>query len=111
MSNVVDVVTGEMRQHASRLERIARDGERGVEAARTVSVEGDAFGLLCSFLGSALNPVEAVGVLTTQGAVAGIDGMAASVRGLATLFEETDDGVEAGFRYFRNHKLAERAVL
>lgn len=111
MSEVVDVVVTSMREHAKRLETIGEDGERGVDAAETVSCHGDAFGLLCSFLGTALIPVERVGVLTAKGAVAGIDGTAASMRGLALMFEEADEAISDAFDHFKDDNFARRARM
>ncbi|MFT4260762.1 type VII secretion target [Microbacterium sp.] len=45
---VVDV--DDLRAHASRVQRVASDVEAAADAARVVSVGGEAFGVLCAFL-------------------------------------------------------------
>ncbi len=101
MSIDVRVSVEEMRAHADRLHDVANDGRTGVEAARTVSCHGDAFGLLCSFIGAKISPVEGVGVATAATAVTGIDATAEAIRGLATLFERADAAVDELFDLFK----------
>ncbi|KQP64091.1 type VII secretion target [Nocardioides sp. Leaf285] len=97
----IDVTLGEMRAHASHLDVIAETATEGVDAGRAVSIHGDAFGLLCAFIGEALEPVQSVGVDSAKAAVAGVSGTADAVRGLADIFGWTDDVVNDLFNVFK----------
>ncbi len=98
----IDVVTEAMRGHADKLDTIAASGKEGVEAGTATLLNGEAFGVICSFIGAALVPVQSAGVVNSQIAVTGISGTANTVRALATVFDEVDEAVNEFMNVFRN---------
>jgi hypothetical protein len=101
MSGEIDVVTEAMRKHAGDLDGIAATGYEAVQAGQGVSTSGDAYGLMCSFIGAALQPVQAAGIASTGLAVASIGATAMQVRAVAAVFDEVDDVVASAMNRFR----------
>ncbi|MCW2792166.1 MAG: hypothetical protein JWO76_1264 [Nocardioides sp.] len=101
MSGEIDVVTDAMRSHAGRLDQIASHGYEGVQAGQGITASGDAFGIMCSFIGAALQPVAQAGVATTAVAVGSIGATATQVRAVAKIFDEVDEVVEGAMNRFR----------
>jgi hypothetical protein len=97
----IDVTISEMQAHANRLDGIADQARRGLDAARSVSCHGDAFGILCAFIGAQLTPVEEEGVAMPRLATGGIEGTAEMMRDLARLFQATDEVVGDVFSVFK----------
>lgn len=87
------VVTDAMRRHATCLDGLADRGVVAVRAGREVSTPGDAYGVLCSFIGAALVPVQRLGVLDAEAAVGSLRAMADQVRVVAAGFDTTDAAV------------------
>lgn len=96
----IDVVTEAMRNHANKLDAIADSGQEAVDAGSGNAVNGEAFGVLCSFIGDALSPVQTAGVVNSKIAVGGVSATAHSVRALATIFDEVDEAVNGFMSLF-----------
>ncbi|GAB3769281.1 hypothetical protein FB382_002502 [Nocardioides ginsengisegetis] len=103
MSGEIAVVTDAMRRHAGDLDRLASWTYQGVEAGRTVSTPGDAYGVLCSFIGAAMVPAQATGIASTALAVASLGATAAQLRAVAEVFDEVDDVVGSAMNRFRGN--------
>lgn len=101
MSGGVEVATDAMRRHAAEVEGLAASAYDGVQAGRYLLVSGDAFGVLCSFLGAALAPVQATGVATTSLAVGSLGATAGQLRATAAVLDEVDDVVAGALHRWR----------
>lgn len=93
---VVD--TDAMRRHADTLDHIGARAEEAVQAAGDCVTGGEAYGLLCSFIGAAIAPVQVLGAAATVAATATIGGTAVGVRGMAEAYDAGDDAVSRGIR-------------
>lgn len=90
MSGEIDVVTEAMRRHAADLDDIAASGCAAVRAGVDVTTQGEAFGLMCAFIGRSLRPVQDAGIASTTLAVGSVRATAAQVRAVAAAFDEVD---------------------
>ena len=88
---VVD--TEALRAHAGKLDQIAADGADATEAAGQVTCNGDAFGILCSFVGAMLEPVEQSGIAEASAAQRSVTATASNMRGMATAYDTADEKV------------------
>lgn len=100
MSNNVDVVIDDMRKHASQLDEIAGDAHSAVKAGSTITTSGDAYGILCSFIGAAMAPVQTAGIAASAGAVASIGATAGQLRVAAKVIESADELVGSALNTF-----------
>lgn len=97
----IHVVTEAMRQHAGDLDGLAASAYQGVEAGRGITTSGNAYGLLCSFIGGAMVPAQATGIASTALAVASLGATATQVRAVAAIFDEVDDVVATAMDRFK----------
>lgn len=88
-----DVDVAGMRAHAGVLDGVSQAGADATEAANTVTCNGEAFGILCSFVGAALLPVQTAGYLQAKLAQESIKGTANGVRAMADAYELVDEAV------------------
>ncbi|GGU24394.1 type VII secretion target [Nocardioides albus] len=100
MSDNIDVVVDDMRKHASQLDEIAGDAYAAVQAGSTITTSGDAYGILCSFIGAAMVPVQTAGIAAAAGAVASIGATAGQLRVAAKVIEEADELVGSALNTF-----------
>lgn len=101
MSDEIDVVTDSMRKHAGDLDAMASSAYDGVQAGKHVTMSGDAYGVLCSFIGAAIAPVQATGIASTALAVTSLGATAAQLRSVAAVFDEVDDVVASAMDRFK----------
>lgn len=90
MSNDLEVDVESLRAHATRIRQIAQSGEEAVAAGKHVHAHGEAFGVLCSFIGAALEPFTLAGIGATEASVGMLNGLAKAVGETADLIETTD---------------------
>lgn len=100
MSDNIDVVIDDMRKHAGQLDEIAGDAYEAVQAGGTITTSGDAYGVLCSFIGAAMLPVQTAGIAAAAGTVASIGATAGQLRVAAKVIEEADELVGAALKTF-----------
>lgn len=98
MSGGFQVDTAGMRAHAGRLDHVSQSGADATEAANTVACNGEAFGILCSFVGAALLPVQQAGYLQAKLAQESVKGTAAGVRAMADGYDLVDQAVEKALK-------------
>lgn len=98
MGDEFHVDTDAMRRHASHLEELGHSAAQATQAAGHVTCEGSAFGVLCSFIGVALKPVEDAGVAAAALAQGSVAATAESVRGMAAAYDEVDEMVAEGMK-------------
>jgi hypothetical protein len=101
MSGEIDLVTEAMRGHATDLDGIAGSGYDAVLAGEHVTTRGEAFGLMCAFIGRSLRPVQVAGIASTGLAISRVGATATQVREVAALFDEVDDVVASALDLFR----------
>lgn len=97
----IDVVVEEMRDHSRKLDSIAQSGQEAVSAGQEVTTNGDAYGVICSFIGASLLPVQGSGVAVTMAATASVSALAEGVRATATVFESADGVVSDAFKWLK----------
>lgn len=95
----IQVTISELRSHAKKLDTISDSGQEAVDAGAYVTTSGEAFGVLCSFIGAALLPVQGAGVAAAGAACGLTNALAESVRGVANGFELTDEVVREAFEF------------
>lgn len=98
MGDEFHVDTDAMRRHASHLEELGHSAAQATQAAGHVTCEGSAFGVLCSFVGAALMPVEGAGVAGAVVAQGSVAATAEGVRAMAAAYDEADHLVAEGMK-------------
>ncbi|GAB2881189.1 type VII secretion target [Nocardioides pacificus] len=98
----LDVDTDVLRAHAAELDRIAESAREAVDAGRHVAVQGDAFGRICAFIGTALAPVQVAGVAAAREATAAVEVTGHGVRGVAGGFDLAERVVVDGLARLRD---------
>jgi hypothetical protein len=71
--------------------------QQALDAARTVSLPGDAYGVICQFFPPLIDPVEADGMDTLS---AGVDAVARAIDGVGTTaaeYQRVEDGNRDSF--------------
>ncbi|MGC7101591.1 type VII secretion target [Amycolatopsis lurida] len=76
--------------HASHLDGVTDRLNTALDAAKTVSMDDSAYGLLCSFLPPIVNPMEEKGMEAIGAAVEGVETTAGNVRKAAESYRESD---------------------
>lgn len=97
--SILDIDTDEVRRHADKLEivRDRVDDARG--AAGQVSMEGEAYGILCSpFLVPVLASLEQPAIAAMLSAATALDGTAGSLRAMATALDAVDRSAAGAIR-------------
>lgn len=85
-----EVVPDELTTHASRLDSLAGRLGTALSAASTVSMDDQAYGLLCSFLPPIVNPMEQKGMDAIKAASDGVSTTAGNVRAAADVYRDTE---------------------
>ncbi|MDA3627776.1 type VII secretion target [Saccharopolyspora sp. WRP15-2] len=86
--------------HASHLEALTDRVDTAISAAEQVSMDDEAYGLLCSFLPPIINPMEEEGLNALKAAKEGITTTADNVRQTAKEYQETDEAGADNFSQF-----------
>lgn len=86
-----EVVPEDLIAHASHLDGITDRLNTAVSAAKTVSMDDSAYGLLCAFLPPIVNPMEDKGIEALDAAVEGVSITAGNVRTAAESYREVDE--------------------
>lgn len=95
-----DVVTDDLRAHASHLDAFTDRLSTAMSAATTVSMSNDAYGLLCSFLPPIIDPMEQEGMDALKAASEAVDIMSANVRTAASTYQDSDMARQQTFQGF-----------
>jgi hypothetical protein len=87
-----------MREHASRLDHLAEQIGPAVDAARGVTLQADAYGMLCApLLLPILGSLESSALDTVSAGRDALSTTAHAVRGVAGTYEELEKLLHAGF--------------
>lgn len=95
-----EVEVEELTAHASHLDGLVDRLTTAVDAAKTVSMSDQAYGVLCSFLPPVVNPMEEEGINALNAAVEGVGHTAENVRTTADVYRDTDQGNAESFERF-----------
>ncbi|MDF9716018.1 hypothetical protein INN71_01120 [Nocardioides sp. ChNu-153] len=80
MSGVVAVDPGALHHHANRLAALAAEPRAAGGAARAVAAPGNAFGLLCGFIGQRLEPFGLMGAVACEAVGGALEATAEGLR-------------------------------
>ncbi|MEU5851108.1 ESX-1 secretion-associated protein [Saccharopolyspora shandongensis] len=97
MADEMNVVIENLRSHASKVDGVVDQLNVAVDASQQVTMNNDAYGILCQPFALMLQPVEQYGVETLQKAVEAMQDTAENVRGAAEDYQSTDDGNSSMF--------------
>jgi hypothetical protein len=98
MSNDGFSVGIDLSAHSQQLKGVMDALSQAVDAARTVSMPTDAYGILCQPFRMMLDPVEQWGLDALQEAVDATDTAADQVQAVARTYQETEQESSAQFR-------------
>ncbi|MEV0703041.1 ESX-1 secretion-associated protein [Saccharopolyspora sp. NPDC050389] len=98
MADEMNVVIENLRTHASKVDGVVDQLTTAVDASQQVTMNNDAYGILCQPFALMLQPVEQYGVETLQKAVEAMQDTAENVRGAAEDYQSTDDDNSSMFR-------------
>ncbi|WP_019853099.1 ESX-1 secretion-associated protein [Actinopolyspora mortivallis] len=90
MSEQVHVTPEELRAHASTVDEVVDRLNTAVDASQQVSLDNDAYGILCRPFAWMLDPVEQHGIDTLKKAVEGMRETAENLRDAAGTYESVD---------------------
>lgn len=90
MSDQFDVLTDQLNGHAGTLDGVQGQLSTALDAARTVSMPRDAYGVICQFFPPMIDPIENAGAAALQDAVDAMGGTARAVRDTATTYAGVD---------------------
>jgi hypothetical protein len=94
MPDGYDVLTSELQTHASRVDGLADRLGTAVDAARQVTMNDSAYGVICQPFAMLLQPFEQMGVNALNQAVTTVRESAGKVRDTARVYDTTE-GTEA----------------
>ena len=88
----VDVMVSEIRAHAGRVEEVGNHIDTARSAAGQVSMNAEAYGVLCSpLLVPILGLLEGAGIAGIAASAAAVDGTALALRAMASSYELVDE--------------------
>ncbi|MDQ0379334.1 type VII secretion target [Amycolatopsis thermophila] len=87
-----EVLTDELGTHAGKVDGLAERLQTAVDAARQVSMDNGAFGVICQPFAMMLDPFEQRGIQALEAAKECVSGTAGNVRTASTNYEGQDEG-------------------
>jgi hypothetical protein len=100
MPDEFDVLTGELQAHAGKVDGYMDRMRAAVDAANTVTMNNDAFGVVCQPFALLLQPFEEWGVRTLQQAADTLADSAKKVRDTTEVYTTRDEAQAATFRSY-----------
>ncbi len=92
MSAQFGVTPQALAAHGTGLDAVRGAVEQALDAARTVSLPGDAYGVICQFFPPLVDPVQAGGVDVLAGGVQAIERAIAGIAATAQEYQRAEDG-------------------
>lgn len=92
MSSEMNVVVENLRAHVSKVDGVVDQLNTAVDASQQVSLNNDAYGILCQPFALMLDQVEQRGVDALKTAVESMTDTADNIRGAAEDYQSVDDG-------------------
>jgi hypothetical protein len=93
-----EVLTGELNAHAGKVDGFADRLQTAVDAARQVTMNNEAYGVICQPFAMLLQPFEEMGVNALSKGSETVRENAGTVRDAATAYESTEDAKTAAFQ-------------
>lgn len=93
-----EIVAGTLDGHSKQLDDLSARIEGAVQAARTVSMPTDAYGIICQPFRMMLDPVESWGLQALQGAVEAMEAAGTAVRGTVAQYREMEESIRDSFK-------------
>lgn len=93
-----EVLTGELTAHAGKVDGFADRLQQAVDAARQVTMNNDAYGVICQPFAMLLQPFEQMGVNALTKGVETVRENAGTVRDAAKAYDSREDSQAATFR-------------
>jgi uncharacterized protein YukE len=97
MADGYEVLAGELETHASKVDGYSERMRTAVDAARQVTMNNEAYGVICQPFAMLLQPFEELGVRALEQAAETIADTARKVRDSATSYTGTDAAEAAGY--------------
>ncbi|HEV7974239.1 type VII secretion target [Amycolatopsis sp.] len=91
MADGYEVLGGELGIHAGKIDGFADRLRTAVDAARQVSMDNSAYGVICQPFALMLDPFEQMGVQALQTGSDSVDGTAGKIRDAATAYQARED--------------------
>jgi hypothetical protein len=98
MAEQFEIVTETLDGHRKQLDDLTERLRGAVDAAKTVSMPTDAYGILCQPFRMMLDPVEQWGLDALGGAVEAMDSAATSVNDTVKQYRQMDESVSDTFK-------------
>ncbi|GAB3567158.1 type VII secretion target [Amycolatopsis endophytica] len=97
-ANGYEVLTDELGTHAGKVDGLADRLQTAVDAARQVSMDNGAFGVICQPFAMLLDPFEQMGIQALEAAKESVSGTAGNVRTAVTKYEGQDEGTRQALK-------------
>lgn len=91
MPDEMNVVIENLRTHASKVDGVVDQLGTAIDASQQVSLDNDAYGILCRPFAWMIDPVEQMGVEALRTAVTSMQQVADDVRASAEDYQQVDD--------------------
>ena len=98
MPDGYEVLTGELRSHAGRVDGLVDRLRTAADAANQVTMNNDAFGVICQPFAALLQPFEELGSRAVAQSAEAVTDTASKVRDTATAYDTTDNAEATTFR-------------
>lgn len=98
MADGFDVLTGELGAHAGRLDALTERLRTAVDAASQVTMNNEAYGVVCQPFAMLLQPFEQMGVNALRQGTETLSENVRKVKDTVTRYDTTDSGEAATFR-------------
>lgn len=93
-----EIVAETLDAHGKELDDLGSRLQGAVDAARTVSMPTDAYGIICQPFRMMLDPVEQWGMDALQGAVEAMEAAGKAVKDTVKQYQEMEDAVRDSFK-------------
>lgn len=97
MSDHFDVLTDQLDGHAATLDGVRGQLTTALDAATTVSMPRDAYGIICQFFPPMIDPIENAGVQALRESVDAMGNTARAIRDTARTYAEADAANASAF--------------
>jgi hypothetical protein len=91
MPDEMKILTEDLRAHASKVDSVVEQLGTAVDASQQVSLDNDAYGIICRPFAWMLDPAENVGVEALRKAAEAMGELADEVRSAAEDYQQVDD--------------------
>lgn len=98
MPDGYELLASELDSHASHLDEVADKLRTARDAAVSVSLPTEAYGLICQFFPPLLSPIEKTGLDALTEAVEALEGNARDIRDSARNYRDQEDSAAAMFK-------------